>query len=78
MLFLLGVLLNLATIAKTIAIISLLLFLVGMLCLGIFVSWKPVVITFGVIIGIVILIVFTFFIIFKTGLADKLMDKYGF
>jgi hypothetical protein len=64
--------------AKTIAIISLLLFLIGMLCLGIFVSWKPVVITFGVIIGIVILIVLTFFIIFKTGLADKLMDKYGF
>jgi hypothetical protein len=63
---------------KNIAIISLLIFLIGMICLGIFVSWKPVVITFGVIIGVIALIALTFFIIFKTGLADKLMDKYGF
>lgn len=64
--------------AKNISLIILALFLIGMLCLGIFVSWTPVLITLGVIIGLVLLIVLTFFIIFKTGLADKIMDKYGF
>ena len=64
--------------AKYIALTILALFIIGMICLGIFISWKPVIIIVSVIVGLIVLIALTFFVIFKTGLADKLMDKYGF
>ena len=64
--------------AKLIAIVSILLFIAALVCLGIFVSWTPVIIIASVIVGLIVLFAITMFIIFKTGLAEKIMERHGF
>lgn len=64
--------------AKLIAIVSILLFVAALICLGIFVSWTPVIIIASVIVGLIVLFAITMFIIFKTGLAEKIMERHGF
>ncbi len=64
--------------AKLIAILSVLMFIAALICLGIFVSWTPVIIISSVIVGIVVLFAVTMFVLFKTGLAEKIMERHGF
>ena len=64
--------------AKTIALLSVLAFIIALVCLGIFVSWTPVIIIASVIVGIVVLFAITMLVIFKTGLAEKIMERHGF
>jgi asparagine N-glycosylation enzyme membrane subunit Stt3 len=51
---------------------------IGLILLGLFVSWTPVIIITSCIVGLVFLLVLTFFILFKSGILEKIMDKYGF
>jgi hypothetical protein len=53
-------------------------FMLSLVMLGIFVSWKPVIIILSSLFGLVALIALTFFILLKTGLLEKIMEKYGF
>ena len=64
--------------AKNIFIISLLIFIAGLICLGFFVSWKPVIIIVSSIVGIVVIAALAIFLLFKCGLIEKFIDKYGF
>lgn len=64
--------------AKNILLAIVLTFVIGMILLGLFVSWTPVLIITGSIVGLILLIVLTFFILFKTGILEKIMDKYGY
>ncbi len=51
---------------------------IGLLLLGFFVSWTPVIIITSSIVGVVLLLVLIFFILFRSGILEKIMDKYGF
>lgn len=63
---------------KKIALIILGAFLLIMIAVGAFVSWKIPLITMSIVLGFVIIVVATFFILVKTGLMDKFMDSHGF
>lgn len=64
--------------AKYIFIAIVATFVIAMLLLGFLVSWTPVIIITASIVGLVLLLVLTFFILFRSGLLEKIMDKYGF
>jgi hypothetical protein len=64
--------------AKLIALLSLFAFVAALVCLGIFVSWTPVIVIASIIVGIVVLFALTMLILFKTGLAEKIMERHGF
>lgn len=64
--------------AKIIALLSILIFIAALVCLGIFVSWTPVIVIASVIVGIIVLFAITMFVLFKTGLAEKIMERHGF
>ena len=63
---------------KLICMLSLRMLVVGLVLLGVFVSWQAAVIITSVLIGIVVLFAVTMFILFKTGIAEKIMEKHGF
>ena len=63
---------------KLICLLSLLALVVGLVLLGIFVSWQAAVIITSVLVGIVVLFAVSMFVLFKTGLAEKIMEKHGF
>ena len=48
----------------------------ALILLGVFVSWKPVAIIAGSIIGFVALVVITIIVLVKTGVLEKLLEKY--
>jgi hypothetical protein len=64
--------------AKYIFLAIVLTFVIGMLLLGFLVSWTPVIIITASIVGLILLLVLTFFILFRSGILEKIMDKYGF
>lgn len=64
--------------AKHIFIAIIATFVIAMLLLGFLVSWTPVIIITASIVGLVLLLVLTFFILFRSGILEKIMDKYGF
>lgn len=64
--------------AKYIFLAIVLTFVIGMLLLGFLVSWTPVIIITASIVGLVLLLVLIFFILFRSGILEKIMDKYGF
>lgn len=63
---------------KIVCLLALLALVVGIVLLGVFVSWQAAVIITSVLVGIVVLFAVSIFILFKTGLAEKIMEKYGF
>ena len=63
---------------KRIALIVLGVFLLILITLGALISWNIPLITIGIVLGLAIVIVSTFFILVKTGLMDKFMDSHGF
>ena len=63
---------------KLVCILALIALIVGLVLLGVFVSWQAAVIITSILVGIVVLFVVTMFILFKTGLAEKIMEKHGF
>jgi uncharacterized membrane protein (DUF485 family) len=63
---------------KYICMLALLALVVGLVFLGVFVSWQAAVIITSILVGIVVLFAVSMFILFKTGLAEKIMEKHGF
>ena len=61
---------------KWTAIAIAVLFVAAMLLLGFFVSWTPVIITGIVLVSLILIVVIAFIVIFKTGLAEKILDKF--
>lgn len=61
---------------KIIAILILFAIVVSLVLLGLFVSWVPVAIIAGSVVGIILIIVLTIAIMYKTGYLEKLMEKF--
>lgn len=54
----------------------LILFTISMVALGVLVSWTPVLITIGSIVGLVLLLIVTIAIMAKTGFLEHMIDRY--
>ena len=50
-------------------------FAVIMIAIGFFVSWKPVLITVASLFGVILILFLIFFIMAKTGVLDKIIDR---
>lgn len=59
-----------------IALSILVLLLIGMIMLGIFVSWVPVLIAIGTLIGLILIVIVTSVIMIRTGFLDRYIDKF--
>lgn len=60
-----------------IALCVLIAFVIGMLLLGFFVSWIPVLVIVGLLIGIVLITIIAFIIMLKTGYLERCIEKYN-
>ena len=63
---------------KRICLLLAALIVTGFILLGVFVSWTPVIITLSSIIGIILILSVVFFILVKTGVLERMLEKYGF
>lgn len=61
--------------AKRIFLLAIAIFAVIMIAIGLFVSWKPVLITVASIFGVILILFLTFFVMVKTGVMDKIIDR---
>ena len=54
----------------------LILFAISMVALGVLVSWTPVLITVGSIVGLILIMVVAIVVMAKTGFLERMIDRY--
>ena len=57
-------------------ILTALVFVAGLLLLGVFVSWKPVIITVASLVGVILIVAVTIFVLIKSGGIERYLEKH--